>query len=87
MRGKHNIGGNLQDDLAKRLAKRFPGATGQRQRLDEVHLGRAQLAKRFGERRDGLSGDDRVNLRLAKRQAKQFARGFGQGSVFVFGDN
>ena len=87
MRGKHHIGGNLQDDLAKRLAKRFPGATGQRRRLDEVHLGRAQLAKLFGERRDGLSGDDRVNLRLAKRQPKQLARGFREGSVFVFGNN
>ena len=45
------------------------------------------MAKLFGERRDGLSGDDRVNLRLAKRQPKQLARGFREGSVFVFGNN
>ena len=52
-----------------------------------MHLGRAELAKRRGERLDALPGDDGVDFRLAKRQAKQFLRGFGELSVFVFGND
>ena len=70
MRGEHHVEGELRDELAKRLAKRFAGATGQGGRFDEMHLGRAELAKRPGERLDALPGNDGVDFRLAKRQAE-----------------
>jgi hypothetical protein len=52
-----------------------------------MHLGRAQLAKRPGERLEILPSGDGVNLCLAKQQAKQLPRGFAELSVFVFGND
>ena len=87
MSSEYDVGGELQDELAKRLAKRFAGATGQGRRVDEMHLGGAELAKRPGERLEILPSGDGVNLFLAKQQAKQLPRGFAELSVFVFGND
>ena len=87
VRGEHHVGGELRDELAKRLAKRLAGVTGQGRGADEMHLGRAQLAKRPGERLEILPSSDGVNLCLAKQQAKQLPRGFAELSVFVFGND
>ena len=87
VRGEHHVGGELRDELAKRLAKRLAGVTGQGRGADEMHLGRAQLAKRPGERLEILPSGDGVNLCLAKQQAKQLPRGFAELSVFVFGND
>ena len=87
VRDKHGVGGELLNELANRLVKRLASAIGQDRRVDQVHLGRAQLAKRRSERLDALPCGNGVDFRLSKRQPKQFPSGFAQGSVFVFGND